>query len=219
MMTNGDARRQPARAITRGILAAATAALVSVSLVGCTPPVADAEPVEPTSSEPVETADPGVEPLVIPSCEQMLPESVAKEAFGPGTELLVLDDRGPSIDPWLLHSEGFDPLLDTVAQREQCIWGYPKSFHTFFTVMIAEISSTDVEALCTQLNASGYEATENGDVETYTHQEENADGYFSPTHFLVDDLWIYADPTRAEGSIQVGNALLEQVRTANPTRY
>ncbi|QYH34992.1 hypothetical protein [Salinibacterium sp. M195] len=218
---NSFGRREvhSARLVGRGIIAAAAATLVIVSLAGCSPAggggdVPDAP--KPSSAEP--SAEPVAEPLVIPSCEQMLPVAVYQEFLGERGELLVNDERGPDTDPWLLHAEGFEPILDTVVQREQCLWGLPANFHAFFTGMVADTSETDLDELRTQIATAGYETTPNGDIETFTHQEESEDGYFSPTIFLVDDLWIYIDLRTPEQSLTVGNEMLSQVRALNPTR-
>jgi len=212
---------QPARQFARAFITAASATLFLAAMTGCAAlpggetsgaPTAAA----PNSSEP--SAAPVVEPLVIPSCEQMLPAATYQQFLGERGELLINDERGPDTDPWLLHSEGFDPILETVEQREQCLWGYPDNFHAFFTGMVADTSETDLEGLRAQIAAAGYEPTPNGNIETFTHQEESSDGYFSPTIFIIDDLWIYADLTYPEQSLSVGNEILSQVRALNPTR-
>ncbi|MBH0022888.1 hypothetical protein [Salinibacterium sp. SWN248] len=209
-----------ARPSTRRILAAASAALVAISLTGCTLPVDGADASDQPTSSPVEpTAAPAAEPLVVPNCEQMLPESIALEYLGDRGELLPTEgDQGPEEVPWALHAQGFDTILDTVAQRDQCIWGYPDNFHSFFTIMVADASSVEAAALRDQIAEAGYESTPNGDVETFVLQEETSDGYDYPTIALVDDLWLFAELFEPEDSLRVVNAMLDEVRTLNPTR-
>ncbi|MBH0116766.1 hypothetical protein I6E52_07880 [Salinibacterium sp. NG253] len=209
-----------ARPSTRRILAAASAAMVAISLTGCTLPVDGADASGQPTASPVEpTAAPVAEPLVVPNCEQMLPESIALEYLGDRGELLPTEgDQGPEEMPWALHAQGFDPILDTVAQRDQCLWGYSDNFHSFFTIMVADTSSVDAEAFQAQIAAAGYESTPNGEVETYVLQEETSDGYDYPTIALVDDLWLFAQLNEPERSLRVVNAMLDEVRTLNPTR-
>ncbi|QAV70559.1 hypothetical protein ESZ53_08980 [Salinibacterium sp. UTAS2018] len=220
MNTFGVTESRAARRSARGILTAASAALIALSLAGCTTPVEGGNATsEPTTTPGVTTAAPAAEPLVIPTCEQMLPESIALEYLGADGELLPTEgDEGPEEVPWALYAQGFDPLLDAVAQRNECIWGFSDDFHSFFTIMVADTSSLDIAALEAQIDVAGYESTPNGDVETYVLQEETSDGYDYPTIAVVNDLWLFAELTEPEDSLRVLNAMLDEVRTLNPTR-
>ncbi|MBH0130362.1 hypothetical protein [Salinibacterium sp. NK8237] len=203
-------------------MAAASATVVALSLVGCTPAVVEnspeASPAVSPSSAPSESAAPAVEPLVIPSCEELLPLSVVADYLGDTTELLSVENTGEFELTWPGRYEGFEDFLAEVPLSQQCTWAPAGSFEVFVGLMVADTSNTDLDALRAQILASGYETIENDGVETYVGEAEGSSASRFPAHVLIDDLWIYTTPYTRDLSLSYANSALEEIRAANPTR-
>ncbi|MBH0008115.1 hypothetical protein [Salinibacterium sp. SWN1162] len=219
MSTFGDSGSRTARLTTRRIIATASAALVALVLAGCTNPVGEGVlSFEPTATPVESTPAPVAEPLVIPSCEELLPLSQVAQEMGDTTELLRVENTGEFELAWPGRYEGFEDFLAEVPLSQQCTWAPTGSFEVFVELMVADTSNTDLDALRAHILESGYVAAENGGVETYTGQAEGSSRDRFPTHLLVDDLWIYVTPYSQELALSHGNGALEQIAAANPTR-
>ncbi|MBH0022878.1 hypothetical protein [Salinibacterium sp. SWN248] len=205
------------RQLTRILAAAASALLVSGALAGCVP----AEPESATTaSAPPATASPSSspiptpDPLILPGCDTLLPLNDAKSLFSPSTVVLGADDTIPIRGDEL-------PEIDTAAGNasvaKNCIWGVPNS-DGGFTVVVADISEADATNLQDALLATGFTGASAGTVTTLEKEFETAVGWSAQTHYFVSDLWVYVSGTSTELTVNVADAVLDQVRTANPTR-
>ncbi|MBH0116795.1 hypothetical protein I6E52_08030 [Salinibacterium sp. NG253] len=209
------ARRERARMTG----AAASAMIALGALAGCVPSgsstsSSSSSSVPTASSTPSSTPLPTPEPLIIPGCDTLLPLSEAKTLFSPSTVVLGADDAVPI--------RGDDlPEIDTAAGNasvaKHCIWGVPNS-DGGFTVIVTDISEADATNLQDALLATGFTGASAGTVTTLEKEFETAVGVSAQTHYLVSDLWVYVSGTSTELTVNVADAVLDEVRAANPTR-
>lgn len=199
------------------VAAAASALVLSGVLAGCGPaePEAAATSNAPSavpspSSTPISTPD----PLILPGCDTLLPLNDAKSLFSPSTVVLGADDTIPIRGDEL-------PEIETAAGNasiaKNCIWGVPNS-DGGFTVVVTDISETDATNLQDALLATGFTGASAGTVTTLEKEFETAVGWSAQTHYFVGDLWVYVSGTSTELTVDVADAVLDQVRVANPTR-
>lgn len=199
------------------VAAAASALLLCAVLAGC----AQAAPESSvTSSAPSATAAPSStpiptpDPLIIPGCDTLLPLTDAKSLFSPSTVVLGADDTVP------IRGEEL-PEIDTAAGNasiaKNCIWGVPNS-DGGFTVVVTDISEADAANLQDALLATGFTGASAATVTTLEKEFETAVGWSAQTHYFVSDLWVYVSGTSTELTVNVADAVLAEVRLANPTR-
>lgn len=189
-------------------------------LAGCVPsesttssspaPTATATLSVTPSSTPVPTPD----PLILPGCDTLLPLSDAKSLFSPSTVVLGADDTIPIRGDEL-------PEIETAAGNasiaKNCIWGVPNS-DGGFTVIVTDISEADATNLQDALLDFGFVGATAGTVTTLEKEFETAVGMTAQTHYFVGDLWIYVSGTSTELTVNVADAVLDEVQLANPTR-
>lgn len=215
----GDSGLRTARLAARTIVATASAAVVALMLSGCTNPVGEGTlSFEPTPTPVESTATPVAEPLVIPSCDDLIPLSQVAQEMGDTTELLRVENTGEFELAWPARYEGFEDFLAEVPLSQQCTWVPQGSFEVFVTLMVADTSATDLDALRAHILDSDYVEIDNGEIETYTRQVEGASSDLFPTHLLVDDLWMHVSSDSQERAFSYGNGALEKIAAANPTR-
>ncbi|MEV8252759.1 hypothetical protein AB0O95_02210 [Rhodoglobus sp. NPDC076762] len=201
----------------RRVAVAASVMLLSGVVAGCVP--AEPESVA-TASAPPATASPSSsplptpEPLIIPGCDTLLPLNDAKSLFSPSTVVLGADDAVPISGDEL-------PEIETAAGNasiaKNCIWGVPNS-DGGFTVIVTDITEADASNLQDALLATGFTGATSGTVTTVEKEFETAVGWMAQTHYFVGDLWVYVSGTSTELTVNVADAVLDEIRMANPTR-
>lgn len=208
----------PKNPITRGAQLLAATALVA-ALGGCylthlRPPTPD--PTEtPTSVESATetpTPDPVVEPLTIPDCTTLLTEVKAQSIFDPAT--VFLEEVVPTAyTPWF-ESAPVQAAISGVTNASACWFGIPESDGSFF-FMVAEIDATTRTQIEAGLDAEGFSSVAMG---TVTARELGVpDNYQAETHLFTGDVWIISDGPTLEITGGVAGAVLDSMRTANPT--
>lgn len=202
---------------------AALAAVIAVTLVGCTPTPAPSSSASP-SPKPIETVlpsaspepepDPVAEPLTIPGCETLLPIALARTAFADSTEFLG-ENVATEYYPWY-QLPPVITALSGVTNARSCWWGVPNSDGSF-SMLVAEIDPATRPSIEAALTAEGFSSVSMG---TVTGREAEREGLYSleaETHLFTGDVWIVADAgTLSVTGIATGSAL-DALRTANPT--
>lgn len=186
-----------------------------IALAGCTPPAPEPGPSATASpSDSPSTPTPTPEPLTIVGCETLLPIEDARAAFADSTEFL--GERPPT------ESGGWFPLAEidsTLAASEQaraCTWGIPDSDGAF-TVHVAEVTPEQRTSLEAALTAEGFSDVTMGTVTGYDLSGENEVFTIAATHLFTGDVWIMANAHTLSTTGQVAAAVLDALRTANPT--
>ncbi|MBH0097879.1 hypothetical protein I6E68_01855 [Salinibacterium sp. NSLL150] len=204
----------------RGSIAAASAALIVLTLTGCVQAETQTatEPSAVPSSEPTEPSTaptPTVEPLVLPECETLIPLVDVREFAHEWTELLQEDDAVPFREMELAELE---PISQNATTARRCLWGLPSSEYGF-EVTVAGVSENDAANLMTALRDEGFSEQVAGSASTFEFLTVQAGSDFFTSHYFDGDLWLrVAAPPYNEFAADVTARVLEQIRVANPTR-
>ncbi|MEL0625654.1 hypothetical protein V6245_01715 [Salinibacterium amurskyense] len=200
--------------------AAAASALVALLLLsGCVSSDSADDAATPTatasqSQTPTSSPLPTPEPLILPGCDTLLPLNDAKDLFSPSTVVLGAEDTIPVRGDELPE---IDAAAGNATIAKNCIWGVPNS-DGGFTVVVTDITEADATNLQDALLATGFTGATSGAITTLEKEFETAVGWAAQTHYLVADLWVYVTGTSTQLTVDVADAVLEQVRLANPTR-
>ncbi|MBH0022879.1 hypothetical protein [Salinibacterium sp. SWN248] len=203
----------------RGSIAAASAALIVLTLTGCVQAETQTatEPSAVPSSEPIEPSPdptPVVEPLVLPDCETLIPLVEVHEFANDRSELLQEDDAVPFREMELAELE---PISQNAAPARRCLWGLPSSEYGF-EVTVAGVAESDAANLMTALRDDGFSEQAAGGASTFEFLTEQAGSDFFSSHYFDGDLWLRVLAPRDELATEVTTRVLEQIRVANPTR-
>ncbi|MBH0008105.1 hypothetical protein ESZ53_09035 [Salinibacterium sp. UTAS2018] len=222
-----DALQSPKKGVAsspiRRSVAIAGTVLVALTLGGCTPATPDggaplpSEPAATSEPEPTSAPEPEAEALTIPECDALYPIADARALWGDNTELYF---EGDATDVGHYTSEpiaAIDTLGANATMGRTCLWGIPNS-GAIFGLTVADVTPADADLLTAALIGEGYFSFESRGATSLMLEAEGPIAPSGRTHYLIDDLWVYAGGTRFSVSVPVANAALEQVRAANPTR-
>lgn len=207
----------------RAIVASAGAFLVALSLGGCTPesPTGGgaSSPAPELTSEPAptESSEPAADPLSLPECDTLYPIADARALWGAATELYFEGDGSDAAHFTAEPIAAIDTAGANATVGRTCLWGLPNS-GAIFGLTVADITSADADLLSTALTGAGYFSFESRRATSLMLEADGPIEASGRTHYLIDDLWVYAAGTSFSITVPVANSALEQVRAANPTR-
>ncbi|MBH0022877.1 hypothetical protein [Salinibacterium sp. SWN248] len=207
----------------RAIVASAGAFLVALSLAGCTPASPDGG--APLPSQPPTTAEPGptvssepeADPLSLPECDTLYPIADARALWGAATELYFEGDGSDAAHFTAEPIAAIDTAGANATVGRTCFWGLPNS-GAIFGLTVADIAPTDADLLSAALMGAGYFSFESRGATSLMLEADGPIEASGRTHYLIDDLWVYAAGTSFSITVPVANSALEQVRAANLTR-
>ena len=208
----------PKNPITRGAQLLTATALVA-ALGGCylthlrptTPDPTDTPTSVETATE-TPTPDPVVEPLTIPGCTTLLTEAKAQSIFDPST--VYLEEVVPTAyRPWI-ETPSVLAAISGVTVASACWFGIPESDGSFY-FMVAEVDAATRTQIEAGLDAAGFSSVAMGTVTA--REAEIPDAYQAETNLFTGNVWIIADAPTLEISGSVAGAVLDSMRTANPT--
>jgi hypothetical protein len=190
------------------------AAVVALALVlaGCVPEGPGTEgPSGSPSASPSGEAEPT--PLTLPPCGDLLTRADIDRLVGADAVEYEID---PDAELTEFTPTPYTAEALTAAQSSTaCGWGIPQT-DAGFTVVVAELTTDDAEALRTRLASDAtFAAEEQSGASVFTGEDEEGLGY-GYALVLLGPLWITVQGPGAEQGREVGLQVLDTVRAANP---
>lgn len=202
----------------RGSIAAASAALIVLTLAGCvqaeTQTATEPSAAAPTAStEPSADPTPVVEPLVLPECSTMVPLDLARSWLSRDT-ILSIDEDFFTANEWFMPEEA--TVISNASLVKNCVWAVPRS-DGFLLLKIFDVDPAEGATLAAALVDDGAVETTMGDVTVLKLLTLGGLNDLTDTHYFIDDIWVHSNANSDEVSTWIADAALEQIRVANPT--
>lgn len=194
-------------------------ALVAV-LAGCAFPIEtpttsatpELTPVETVA--PTETAEPVVEPLSIPGCDELLTLAQVQSVLAAPTAVLIAEEPANTYTPWY-----YDPKPSVVSAisgltvARMCWWGVQNSGYGF-TVLVGEIDPATRSSIEAALPAAGFTATTLGARTVYGIESDDNDT--AESHQFNGDVWILSNGPDLDITGVAADHAYEAMLAANP---